>query len=81
MIEIASGFISQDDRGRVGQGPGNGYALLFPARELGGQPLSQVIEADVLQVFHGPALHLPGSPSARFAHGQHDVFKGGKFRQ
>jgi hypothetical protein len=48
-VEVGSGLIGQDQRGVVGQGPGDGHPLLFPARQLLGSEVEPAPEADPLQ--------------------------------
>jgi len=43
-VEVAGGFVSQDDVGTVGQGPRDGHALLLTAREFQGLVVEAMAE-------------------------------------
>lgn len=78
-VEVAGGFVGQDDGGGVGEGAGDGDALLLAAGELVGQALGFVAEADVVEELVGALAHFLLGEAAEFAHREHDVFGGGEF--
>jgi hypothetical protein len=74
-VEVAGGFVGEEDVGLVGDGTGDGDALLLAAGEFGGEVLGAVGEADAVEggecggggVFSGDGT------------GDADVFEGGEF--
>src|SRR5688572_14888771 len=52
-IEIAGGFVGEDEFGIVDERAGDGDALLLAAGELAGAMFAAVFEADELERFHG----------------------------
>ena len=50
-IEISRGLVGEDEHGVVGQGAGDGHALLLAAGELAGKVVHSVPEAHALEVF------------------------------
>jgi hypothetical protein len=48
-VEVSSGFVGEDDAGRVGKGAGDGDALLLSAGEFEGFVVESVAEADALE--------------------------------
>ena len=77
-VEVAGRFVGQEDAGVVGQGAGNGDALLFAAGEVLAVAADLVAKADHLQEHGGALLHLAEGESAKAAHGDHDVLLGGE---
>ena len=80
-IEVAGRLIGDQDRRVVGQGAGDGHALLLPARERGGEFVGLIDQLDPLQKLQGAGFPL--APRVRVAeiHGQHQVFQHGEGRQ
>jgi len=76
-IEVAGGFVGEDDAGAVNEGAGDGDALLFAAGELRGSGVGAVLDAhafeEVLDAF--PAL---GMGNADQLEGEFDVFENGQ---
>ncbi len=52
QVEVAGGLVGQDDGGVVGEGPGDGDALLLAAGELEGLVAVALPEADLLEQLH-----------------------------
>ena len=78
-VEVAGGFIGQQHGGLVGQGAGDGDALLLAAGEAVGAALELVAQAEALEQ-RGGAVHVFVFGKAReFHHGERDVFLGGEF--
>jgi len=69
-IERAGGFIAEQDIGTLGDGTGDGDALLFAAGELSGEMVGSRSEADEFEGFIG-AHGVPG-----YFRDQPDVFTG-----
>ena len=80
-VEVAGGFIGEQQHGVVGEGAGDGDALLFTAGKLVGEAVALVAEADIREQLAGAFLHGIGVEPAEFAHGQQHVFQRGEFRQ
>ncbi len=77
-VEVAGGFVGEQDGGFVGQSAGNGDALLLPAGEFAGEVACPGGEAErVKQVngaFFGVVLGFAGNHLR-----EDDVFQGGEF--
>src|SRR5690606_2718401 len=65
-IEIAGGFVGEDQFGLVHQGAGNGDALLLTAGQGGGEKIHAVAEANPVQQFLAAPARRGGF--APFAH-------------
>jgi len=79
-VEVAAGFVGEDDVGLVHEGAGAGSALLFAAGELGGFVVHAVAEAE----FGEQGFSAGADFFIRFTRqeaGDHDIFKGRKLRQ
>lgn len=74
-VEVSGGFIGEDDAGRVGEGSGDGDALLLSAREFEGFIVEPVAEADALEDVGG---FLDGvfAAVATKCHREHDILQG-----
>jgi len=70
---FARGLVSEDDGRLVGQGAGNGHALLLAARELGGEAMGLVAQTNITQQRPGPRRHLLFGEPAQLAHGHHHM--------
>jgi len=57
-VEGGGGLVGQHEGGLVGQGAGDGDALLLAAGELGGIRVGPVAHAKVVQQVHGPAARV-----------------------
>jgi hypothetical protein len=78
-IEVAGGFIGEEEAGFIGQGAGDGNALLFAAGEVVGAAMELVAEADEFEELAGAIFHFRLGEEAGAAHGNLDVFEGGEF--
>ncbi len=76
-VEVAGGFVGEDDEGGVGEGAGDGDALLLAAGELVGFVVEAVVEADLGGEFGGDGAHLFVGGAA-VVHGDGDVFADGE---
>jgi hypothetical protein len=74
-IERASGLVGEDEPGTVGQGTGDGDALLLADGELGGPVVEAVGEADFGEEMLGPAAI---GWAAGEGHAEEDIFQGGE---
>ena len=81
FVEVAGGFVGEEDGGVVGEGAGDGDALLFAAGEIGGAAVGFGFEADLGEQFLGADAALAAGEAAEFEHREGDVFFGGEFRQ
>ena len=63
-VEVAGRLVGQEQHGLVDQGPGDGHALLFAARQLARPRDRLVLEADLPEHLAGPAegVSLRGTP-------------------
>ena len=78
-IEIAGGLIGENHGRFVGQGSGDGDALLFAAGEAVGFALEFFGEAELLEQKGSPIERGGFAEAAEFEHGEGDVFLGGEF--
>ncbi len=79
-VEIASGFIGQQNEGSVCNGPSDRNPLLLPARQLGRTMIATMADAHIFQQLAGTLFCLlAGEPRNQLRH--HDVFERGEFRQ
>ena len=62
-VKVSCGFVGQNDAGIVGQGAGDGDALLLAARELGRLMVVSVAEADDIQKLHAACDPVVGGCS------------------
>jgi hypothetical protein len=76
-IEVAGGFVGEEDIGIVDKGAGDGGALLFAPGEFGGEMVKAVAEADFFEGLGGVGV-LIGAVGADHG-GEADVFEGGEF--
>ena len=76
-IEVAGGFVGEDELGTVDEGAGDGDALLFAAGELGGEGVGAVGDADAVEE-GGDAGGAFGGGDAVELKGEFDVFGGGE---
>jgi hypothetical protein len=76
-VEVAGGFVGEEDIGIVDEGAGDGGALLFAAGEFVGEVLEAVAEADFFEGLGGVGV-LIGAVGADHG-GEADVFEGGEF--
>ena len=75
-IEVAGGFVGEDEGGRADDGAGDAGALLFAAGELFGVAISFVEEADELEGGQEAALHFGPATAPGHEH-KADVFGDG----
>lgn len=76
-VEVASGFVGEDDERAVGESAGDGNALLLAAGELVGSVIEAVVESDLGGKFCGDFPHFfIGGPAV--IHGDGDVFSDGE---
>ena len=73
-IQGGGGFVTQQDLGVRGQGPGDGHPLLLSAGELGGIGIRFLPQAHQVQQLQGPLSGL-GSGGTAELHGEADVFQ------
>jgi acyl-CoA thioesterase-1 len=59
-VQVAGGFVGQEDQGVGDQGPGDGHALLLTAGQLGGKMSPPLVHADQLQCPDSTAPGLSG---------------------
>ena len=71
-VEVSGGLVGEDDAGRIGEGSGDGDALLLSAGELEGFVVESVSEADALEDVGG---FLDGvfAAVATKCHGEHNI--------
>jgi hypothetical protein len=74
-IEVAGGFVGEEDIGIVDKGAGDGGALLFAPGEFGGEMVKAVAEADF---FEGIGGGVCGAFQADHG-GEANIFEGGEF--
>ena len=79
-VERAAGFIGQDDRRTVHQGPRHGHTLFFAARELCGLMVGTIFETHELQQFVGPLAGFVLAGACNQCRNHH-VLDGRKFGQ
>ena len=75
-IEVAGGFVGQEEGGAVDEGAGDGGALHFAAAHLVREGAGAGCEADEIEHFGGADAGLAGFVAAE-EEGQFDVFHGG----
>ena len=73
MVEIAGRFVGQHELGFVGQGAGDGHALLLAGGELPRIMLEAVAQPDAFEQFYGERAVHPGAEG----HAQQHVFEAG----
>ena len=73
-VEIAGGFVGEEDRRAKGEGAGEGDALLFAAGELDGVVVEAAVESDAGQEFAGTAT--AAAVAGEFHRQQHILFGG-----
>lgn len=79
-VQVAGGFIGQQDVGFVHQGSANCYPLLFAARQLPGFVVCPRRQLEVIQQFGSPSKGcLSRLPLDQTGHG--DIFEGSEFRK
>ena len=78
FIEGAGGFGGEDEGGAVGQGAGDGDALLLADGELGGAIVQAILQADAFQQVGGPGFV---GFAAGEAHAQQHVLQRGEAAQ
>ena len=69
-VEVAGGLVGEDDLGIVGEGAGNGDALLFAAGKLAGQVMGAIAQAYAVERAAGLGLVGHAVKVLR----EHDVF-------
>ena len=74
-VQVAGGFVGEDDAGIIDEGAGDGDALLFAAAELGGEVVEAVGKAHAFEEGDG------GIPAFGFSDegGEEDVLESGEF--
>jgi len=78
-VEISGWFIGEDDGGLVGEGAGDGDALLLAAGEAVGFAFEFLAQAELFEE-ESSAIEGGGlAEAAEFEHGEGDVFLGGEF--
>ena len=75
LVEVAGGLVGEDDGRSIGQGAGDGDALLFAARELGAEAVGLVAHPDCGEQLVRPRAHRGLGEPAEFAHGHHHVLQ------
>ena len=81
-VEVAGGFIRQQERGLVDQGAGDGDTLLLAPGQLVGMMIGAIGQAHDLQGGQRPvALLVAGHMPVHIQHGQLDVFQRRSARQ
>ncbi len=80
IIEIAGGFVGQEEAGTNDDGPGNGDALLLPAGELGRAGMGPFGESDPAQHFGDVGADL-AFRAAGEAERQSHIVVGGEMRE
>ena len=78
-VEISGGFVGEDDGRLVGQGTGNGDALLLAAGEAVGFALELFEQAQLLEQNRCAVEGGGFAEPAELEHGEGDVFLGGEF--
>lgn len=76
-VEVAGGFVGEEDGGFVGEAAGDGDALALTAGEFFGHVIEAMAHADGFEEFCGAALAFGAGPG-HFEHGHEDVFEGGE---
>jgi hypothetical protein len=76
-VEVASGFIGEQDGGREGEGAGDGHALALASREFVGEVIEAVAELHELEQFAGAAVDLGAAESLQ-VQGEGDVLETGE---
>ena len=56
LVEIASGFVGEDDLGIINEGASDAYALLFTTRHVCGEMMGTVAESDAFKSFESLIL-------------------------
>ena len=79
-VEASRGFVGQDYRGAVDEGPGHGHPLLFAARELGRFVSQPVAQTQKVEYPFGLPLCLR-TVAAADEGGYHHILEGRKFGQ
>ncbi len=79
-IEVAGGFVGQEEGGAVDQRPGDGRTLHFAAAHLMGESGGPRGQADQIEHFRGPGAGLAGFFPAE-EEGQLDILHGGHGRE
>ena len=77
LVEVAGGLVGQHQARVLGQGAGDGDALLLAARELVGKNIAPVGQADALQQVEGAGGDVASTRPASSA-GQADVLEHGE---
>ena len=57
-VEVAGGFVGENEGGSVDEGAGYGHALLFAATEFAGFVAQAFAQAEVIQEFRGPLFYF-----------------------
>jgi hypothetical protein len=78
-VEIAGGFVGEEEAGLVGEGAGNGDALLFAAGEVVGFAMGFVAKTDEIEQVVGAVFHFKFVENAGTAHGDLHILGGGEF--
>ena len=79
-VEVAGRLVGEDDERAVHESPGDGHALLLAARQLIGQPVALLAEADQFEhLRHLRRDHVAGPPDD--LEGEGDVLEHGLVRQ
>jgi len=76
-VEVAGGFIGEDDAGIVDEGSGDGDPLLLSAAEFGGQVVLPLCEANTLEELTRFVVGIPSGDHGRDL----DVFQCGELRE
>ena len=69
-VECGSGFVGEDEGGLVGEGAGNGDALLFATGESGGEVFRPRLDTEITEQFECP---FPGGPGCDVIHLESDL--------
>jgi hypothetical protein len=78
-VEVAGGLVGQQDRGVVGDGAGDGDALLLAPGELAWAPIRQLAQPEGGQDVAGVALGVAAAPVAAAQDGEHHVLQHREF--
>ena len=75
-VQLTGGLVGEQDRGPVGDRPGDGHPLHLAAGELSDPVIGAVLQAHVAKQLEGASAPLPAT-HPRFRHRELDVLSGG----
>ena len=78
LVQVAGRLVGENDRRGVGQGAGDGHALLLAAGKLRAEAMDLVAQADRGEKFMRARAHRGFVEAAELAHGHHHVFQRGE---